>query len=104
MFIYFTELIKKLKKLDYIRWINDLAMNAEVAAQNIENKELYKITTVLSNTRWSKNSQVRDKLGELLTGWEEQASRWREDFSELSYPEISKEEADEALSVMNVEN
>jgi hypothetical protein len=75
--------------------------NAEDAAQNIENKELYKMTTVLLNTRQSKNHPVKDKKRELLTGWEGQASGWCEHFSEMLNPEISKEKANESLSVMN---
>lgn len=67
--------------------------NAEDAAQNIENKELYKITTVLLNTRQSKNHPVKDKKGELLTGWEGQASGLCEHFSEMLNPEISKEKS-----------
>jgi hypothetical protein len=40
--------------------------------KNNENKELYKITATLCNRRWIKNRPVRDKKGELLTGWKEQ--------------------------------
>ena len=64
--------------------------NAKDAARNNENKKLYKITAVLSNTRWSNNRPVRDKKGELLTRWEEQASKWHEYLSEMLNPEISK--------------
>jgi len=53
---------------------------------------LYKITAVLANRRWSKHRPVRDKKGEFLTGWEEQASRWREHFSEMSNHEIRRKE------------
>jgi hypothetical protein len=53
---------------------------------------LYKIITVLANRRWSKNPPVRDKTGEFLTGWEEQASGWREYFSEMSNHEIRGKE------------
>ena len=60
-----------------------------------------KIITVLSNTRWSKNHPVRDKKGELLAGWEEQASRWCEHFAEMLNPEISKEKASESLSLIS---
>lgn len=39
-----------------------------------------------------------------MTGWEEQASRWCENLSEILNPEISKEEENEALSVINGDN
>lgn len=48
-------LIKKLKKYvqrDCKRWVHDVVKKADDAAQNDENEELYKITTILSNGRW----------------------------------------------------
>jgi hypothetical protein len=38
----------------------ELARKVEDAAQNNENKEIYKITTMLSNRRWNGNCPVRD--------------------------------------------
>jgi hypothetical protein len=43
--------------------VEELVKKVEDAAQNNENKELYKITT-LSNRRWNGNSPVRDNKGE----------------------------------------
>jgi hypothetical protein len=54
--------------------------------------QLYKITTILCNRRWSKNCTVRDKKGETLTGWEEQASGWSKHFSKTLNCDITKEE------------
>jgi hypothetical protein len=62
---------------------------------------LHKITTVLANRRRNKNRPVRNKKGEFLTGWEEQASRWREHFSEMSN---HKEKGNEELRVTLGEN
>lgn len=77
------------------RMVVELAKKVEDAAQNKGNKELYKITIMLSNRRWNGNCPVRDNKGELLTGWEEQASRWHNHFSEILNCEKVKEEENE---------
>jgi hypothetical protein len=88
--------IKKLKRIKKYcrRMMANLAKKVEDAAQNNENKKLYKITIILSN-RWNRNRPVRDNKGELLTGWKEQASRWHKHFSEILNCEITKEEENE---------
>jgi hypothetical protein len=65
---------------------------------------LYKITTILWNRSWSKNCPVRDKKGETLKGWEEQASGCSEHFSKMLNCDIPKEEENEELNVTHGEN
>ena len=67
-----------------------LAKKVEDVAYNNENKEVYKITTMLSNRRWNGNHPVR-----VMTGWEEQVSRWHNHFSEILNCEITEEEVNE---------
>jgi hypothetical protein len=59
----------------------------EDAERNNENKDLYKITTILSNKRWIRNRPVRDKKRELLT------------FSEMLNLKILKEVENEKPNV-----
>ena len=42
---------------------------------------------------------IRDKKGDLLIGWKEQASRWREHFPKMLNREILKEEESKELNV-----
>jgi hypothetical protein len=95
---------KKSVQMDYRKWVDVLAKKAQDVVQNNENKELYKITTILSNRRRIKNHSVRDKKGELLTGWAEQASRWQEHFSVMLNPMILKEAEKEEPNVTHEEN
>ena len=44
------------------------------------------------------------ETGELLTGWEEQASRWHQPFSEMLNREITKEKENEELNVTHGHN
>ena len=67
-----------------------LAKKVEDVAYNNENKEVYKITTMLSNRRQNGNHPVR-----VMTGWEEQVSRWHNHFSEILNCEITEEEVNE---------
>ena len=48
---------KESVRRDYRKWVDERAKKAEGAAQNFESKELYKITTILSNRRWIKIAQ-----------------------------------------------
>jgi hypothetical protein len=44
---------------DYKRWVYNVVKKAEHVAQNNENEELYKITTILSNKRW----RITERMG-----------------------------------------
>ena len=84
--------VKKSVRRDYRKRVEELAKKAEEAERNNENKELYKITTILSNRRWIRNRQVRDKKRELLT------------FPEMLNIKILKEVENEKPNVTHEEN
>jgi hypothetical protein len=54
-----VEEVKKGAQRNYKIWVYNVVKKAEHAAQNKENVELYKITTILSNKRW----RITDRMG-----------------------------------------
>lgn len=67
-------------KRDYI---NALATEAEIAAQNNDSGKLYKITNQLVNKNPSTQHIIRNRNGDLLQSDSEQITRWREHFCEI---------------------
>ena len=94
--------VKRMARADKRKNINDLAEQAQEAANKGEQGELYKITKQICGKFVSSSSgPVKDKLGNLLTTENEIESRWTEHFQELlnrpipeDIPEISEPEID----------
>ena len=75
---------------DYRKQIEDLARDADSAANLRDMKQLYSITRKLANTNSSKVVPVRDKVGTLLTTTEDQLKRWHQHFEEtLNFDDVT---------------
>ena len=82
----YTEVAKEVKKklrADKRDYVNDLAQQAEIAAEKGDLKALYDTTRQLSGRKSNPNRPVRDKQGQLLTSVEAQLARWKEHFEEV---------------------
>ena len=75
--------VKRSVKEDKRNYVDGLAQEAQDAAEKGNLREVYCITKKLSGKFQSSNKPIRDKNGTLLTGQEEQKSRWKEHFEEL---------------------
>ena len=78
-----NRVVKKSIKKDKNNYINNLAMEAEIAASKGNTKELYSITKKLSGKFQQHNRPIKNKEGTKLTNIEEQEKRWAEYFKEL---------------------
>ena len=85
--------------------MEDLAKEAEEAAQKGEQRNVYKVTKLICGKyNGNRNVPKRDKQGQLLTSEKDQEARWVEHFNEvLNRPPPEEEpdipEAEEDLSV-----
>nr|KAG5686358.1 hypothetical protein BaRGS_026819 [Batillaria attramentaria] len=82
----YSELAKQVKKQlrdDKRAFANEVAEQAESAADKGDLKALYATTRLLSGRRNNSNRPVRDKTGQLLTTVEDQLRRWKEHFQEV---------------------
>jgi hypothetical protein len=79
---------------DKRREIEDLARQAEDAANLRDLKRLYELTRKLANTTNAREVPVRDKQGRLLVTTEAQLNRWQEHFKETLNFECNASEAD----------
>ncbi|CAC5359838.1 unnamed protein product [Mytilus coruscus] len=76
--------VKTLVRADKRRFMDNLADQAEEAANKREQGNLYKITKIICGRgKSSPNIPVKDKQGDLLTSENEQEKRWAEHFSEI---------------------
>jgi hypothetical protein len=76
--------VKRMSRTDKRNHINDLASQAEDAAQRGEQGRVYKITKmVCGRYRGGTDTPIMDKQGRLLTTEAEQDARWTEHFSEV---------------------
>lgn len=76
-------IVKRSARHDKRHWHEQLAKEAQEAAEQRNMRQLYKITKRLSGQRMNHNTTVKSAEGRLLTTTEEQLSRWKEHFSEL---------------------
>ena len=97
--------VRRRSRADKRNYIEDLATQAEEAAQEGNQGQVYKITKIISGKyRGTRDAPIRSKDGKLLTTDKEQDERWREHFNEVLNrppPTITTEieEADEDLPV-----
>ena len=75
--------IKKSIRRDKRNHIEELASQAERAAERFDSKEVYNITKKLTKQKASSTSLIRDLNGNLLSATEDQQKRWVEHFSSV---------------------
>ena len=76
--------MKKMTRADKRAYMEDLAGQAEKAANRGEQGQVYKITKLVSGKyRAATNTPIADKQGRLLTMEAEKEARWTEHFSEV---------------------
>ena len=76
--------VKRMTRADKRAYIEDLASQAEEAANRGEQGEVYKITKLVSGKyRGATDTPIVDKRGRLLTTEAEKEARWAEHFSEV---------------------
>ena len=97
--------VKRKIRTDKRAYMEDLAKEAEEAAQKGEQRNVYKVTKLICGKyNGNRNVPIRDKQGQLLTSEKDQEARWVEHFNEvLNRPPPEEEpdipEAEEDLSV-----
>ena len=97
--------VKRKIRTDKRAYMENLAKEAEEAAQKGEQRNVYKVTKLICGKyNGSRNVPIRDKQGQLLTSEKDQEARWVEHFNEvLNRPPPEEEpvipEAEEDLSV-----
>ena len=82
--------------MDKRRWTDDLANEAENAAQLVQHmKTLYSLTKVLSNERPRRSAAVKDKNGNILNDKESKTKRWYEHFNDV----LDREKSSNPVSI-----
>ena len=77
------KLVKRSLRRDKREWANDIAKEAENAANVGDMKGVYNATRKLCNDRPKNIAMVKDKEGRLLTKEDEIKKRWRDHFTEV---------------------
>ncbi len=75
--------VKRSARRDKRLYIENLASQAQAAADAFNSRELYRITKHLANKNSVREQPVIDKSGNLLATTEQQLKRWEEHFREL---------------------
>ena len=75
--------VKRSAKNDKRDFVEELATQAQKAAEKNDTKALYNITKQLGGRKTNSNRPVEGKDGHVLSKPAEQLDRWREHFSEL---------------------
>ena len=75
--------VKRSCKRDKRKRIDDIAREAEEAAEKRDMKKVYDTTRLLSGKRNVQSTPVKDKNGEVLTRTDDQLIRWKEHFQEI---------------------
>ena len=76
--------VKRMTRVDKQAYIEDLASQAEEAANKREQGQVYNITKLVSGKyRGTTDTSIVDKQGRLLTTEAEKEARWAEHFSEV---------------------
>ena len=79
-----NQAVKRMTRTDKRIYMEDLASQAEEAANRGEQGQVYKITKLVSGKyRGATDTPVMDKQGRLLTSEAEQEARWTEHFNEV---------------------
>ena len=80
--------VKRSTRRDKRRYVEDLATQAEEAAEKRNSRELYRITKQMAGKMSSYDAPVKSKSGAVLTTEDSQLKRWAEHFREvLNRPE-----------------
>ena len=91
--------VKRQVRVDKIKWTEEIAKEAENAAEQQHMKTLYTLTKVLSNERPRQSAAVMDKTGKILNDKESKLRRWLEHFSEVQ----NRENPSNPISEMEIE-
>ena len=84
--------VKRSLQQDKRRWADELAGDAEAAAQAGNMRGVYDSTKKLCNSKQRSMDVIRDKSEKMLTTEAEVLARWKEHFTEvLNRPEPEKE-------------
>lgn len=75
--------IKRSARHDKRKWKEDLANQAQLAADRKDSRELYRLTRKMASKNLTTNHPVKDKSGKIHASTDQQLSRWHEHFSEL---------------------
>ena len=78
--------VRQSVRKDRRTYIENLAAQAEEAANMRNMKDLYDTTKKLAGNCRQTSQQIKDKNGKVLTTTEEQLARWAEHFKELNRP------------------
>ena len=73
---------------DKRQWIDNLASDAQRAAENGQMKSLYEITKTLCNDKPRNITSVKDKQGNIITDDKGRKERWKEHLEEILNREI----------------
>jgi hypothetical protein len=76
--------VKKSARTDKRRRVDEIAEEAEKAAERQDLKELYQKTRLLAGKSYNnQNKPVKDKEGNIIPKQEKQMERWKEHFQEV---------------------
>ena len=75
--------VERQVRVDKRRWTEEIAKEAENAANQRHMKTLYTLTKVLSNERPRQSAAVINKTGKILNDRESEIRQWLEHFSEV---------------------
>ena len=85
--------------MDKRKWTEEIAKEAENAAEQQHMKTLYALTKVLSNERPRQSPAVMDKTGKILNDKESKLRRWLEHFPEV----LNRESPSNPIREMEIE-
>lgn len=75
--------VKHSARCDNRKRMDELAMNAQVAAELHQSSVLYRLTTCLANKSFTQEKPIKDKYGELITSSAKQLEIWTEHFKSI---------------------
>ena len=84
--------VKNSVRVDKRTYMDDLAKQAELAANRGEQRTLFKLTKKINNESCRKSTPVKNKDGEVIKP--DQIERWREHFSEVLNSEAPDDPVD----------
>lgn len=74
--------VKRAARNDKRQWAEQLAKEAQTAADRNDMKTIYRITKQLANKNYVNSKPLKDEHGKLITGQREQLQRWEEFFKQ----------------------
>ena len=89
--------VKNIVRADKRTYMDDLAKQAEHAANRGEQRTLFTLTKKITNESSKKRTPVKNKDGEVIKSEADQIERWREHFSEV----LNSEAPDDPVDVPN---